>query len=37
MLTTIQNHGAVRVLGFNRPEALNSINDAMFDPVAAEA
>ena len=36
MLTTIQNHGAVRVLGFNRPEALNAFNDAMFDAVAAE-
>ena len=36
MLTKIQNHGAVRVLGFNRPEALNAFNDAMFDAVAAE-
>lgn len=36
MLTTTQNHGAVRVLRFNRPEALNAFNDAMFDAVAAE-
>ena len=36
MLTTIQNHGAVRVLRFNRPEALNAFNEAMFDAVAAE-
>ena len=36
MLTTIHNHGAVRVLRFNRPEALNAFNEAMFDAVAAE-
>ena len=36
MLTTTQNHGAVRVLAFNRPEALNAFNGAMFDAVAAE-
>ena len=36
MLTTTQTHGAVRVLRFNRPEALNAFNDAMFDAVAAE-
>ena len=36
MLTTTQNYGAVRVLAFNRPEALNAFNGAMFDAVAAE-
>ena len=36
MLTTIRNHGAVRILRFNRPEALNAFNEAMFDAVAAE-
>ena len=36
MLTTTQDHGAVRVRRFNRPEALNAFNDAMFDAVAAE-
>ena len=35
-LTTTQNHGAVRVLAFNRPEALNAFNGPMFDAVTAE-
>lgn len=34
MLTTTQNLGAVRVLRFNRPEALNAFNPDMFDAVA---
>ena len=36
MLTTTQNHEAVRVLTLNRPEALNAFNGAMFDAVATE-
>ena len=34
MLTTTHDQGAVRVLRFNRPEALNAFNGAMFDAVA---
>ena len=33
MLTTTHDHGAVRVLRFNRPETLNAFNGAMFDAV----
>ncbi|MFQ3364550.1 MAG: enoyl-CoA hydratase/carnithine racemase [Candidatus Azotimanducaceae bacterium] len=36
MLTSIKNSGGVRTLTFNRPEALNAFNDAMFDAVAAD-
>ena len=36
MLTTTHDQGAVRVLRFNRPEALNAFNGAMFDAVAEE-
>ena len=36
MLTTTHNEGAVRILRFNRPEALNAFSDAMFDAVAED-
>ncbi len=36
MLTTIKDHGAVRILGFNRPEALNAFNDDLFDAVTED-
>ena len=36
MLTTTHNEGAVRILRFNRPEALNAFSEAMFDAVAED-
>ena len=36
MLTTTEDQGAVRILRFNRPDALNAFNSAMFDAVAED-
>jgi enoyl-CoA hydratase/carnithine racemase len=36
VLTTTQDQGAVRILRFNRPEALNAFNGAMFDALAED-
>lgn len=36
MLTTTEDQGAVRILRFNRPDALNAFNPAMFDAVAED-
>ena len=36
MLTTTKDQGSVRILGLNRPDALNAFNGALFDAVAEE-
>ena len=36
MLTTTEDQGAVRILRFNRPDALNAFNPAMVDAVAED-
>ncbi|NCF45678.1 MAG: enoyl-CoA hydratase/isomerase family protein [Proteobacteria bacterium] len=36
MLTTTEDQGAVRILRFNRPHALNAFNPAMVDAVAED-
>ena len=36
MLTTTEDRGAIRILRFNRPGALNAFNGALFDAVAED-
>ena len=36
MPTTTEDHGAIRILRFNRPGALNAFNGALFDAVAED-